>query len=431
MAKCIVIGGGFAGLSAAVLLSKNKHNVKLLEASPKLGGRAYSLKIPKHEDSIDNGQHILMGCYKNTLDFFEMIGSFDLLEFQKNLKIDFVERGGRSFLLKASSLFYPLNLLMAVLKYNAFGVRNRFRALSIFLSLPFINTKKINSLTVEDWLRKKNQNNSTIIKLWEIIAIGTLNTKPDKASASIFVEVLKKIFLSGNKASAIVLPVDGLSEVYCRQSEEFLNKNNSEVLLSEAVTGFEFDGEKISKIYTEKNTYNDFDFVISAIPHHSLSKLLTYKKFDEINKLHIEYSPILNIHLWLKDNPFAEKFYGLIDSKIHWIFNHQKHISLVTSSADELIDQSSEELVKIACKEIIEFFPTFNEDLVTDYKVIKEKRATFIPSIENTNFRKVLPNSYSNLVLAGDWTNTGLPSTIEGAVKSGLDAAGFVINNLN
>lgn len=426
MAKCIIIGGGFAGLSAAVSLSKNNHKVTLLEASPKLGGRAYSFEVPEHADTIDNGQHILMGCYTNTLNFFEMIGSSDLLEYQESLKIYFVERGGRSFLLKANSLFYPLNLLMAILKYNAFGIRNRFRTLSVFFSLPFLNSKKIASLTVKEWLKKHNQNNSTIIKLWEIISIGTLNTTLDKASASIFADVLKKIFLGGNKASTIVLPLKGLSEIYCDQSQKFLEMNNSNIQTSEAVIKLEYDGEMISKVYTDKNIYDDFEYVISSVPHYSLLKILPGELKSNLSELPVEYSSILNIHLWLKDNPFSEKFCGLIDSKIHWIFNHSKHISLVTSSADEFIDLPSEEIMKIACDELEDYFPVFSKEMVIGYKVIKERRATFVPSIENTNARLEIPKNISNLVLAGDWTNTGLPSTIEGAVKSGLDAADLV-----
>jgi squalene-associated FAD-dependent desaturase len=431
MAKSIIIGGGFAGLTSAVQLAKNKINVKLLEASPKLGGRAYSLPVPQHDDIIDNGQHILMGCYTETFKFLEIIDSIDSLEFQKKLKIDFVERGGRSFLLEAGSIFYPINLLSGILKYNAFAIRNRFRALSVILLLPFTNTKKIESLTVKDWLKKKKQNNSTITKLWEIIAIGTMNTSLDKASASMFADILKQIFLSGNKASALVLPYRDLSAIYCDQAKTFLEKNNCDVRTSETVTSLEFADEKITKIKTDKNIYEDFDYVISSIPPHALAKILPADFQSELNNIEFEYSPILNIHIWLKDNPFTEKFCGLIDSKIHWIFNHEKHISLVTSSADELIDLTPEEIIKIACRELEEYFPLFNENLMIDYKIIKEKRATFIPSKENTKLRKQLPQSISNLFFAGDWTNTGLPSTIEGAVKSGFNSAESILKKIN
>ena len=105
MAKCIIIGGGFAGLTAAVQLIKHNHTVHLLEASPKLGGRAYSMKITEHDDIVDNGQHILMGCYHNTLNFLKQINSFDRVEFQEKLYINFIERGGRSFILKSGSIF--------------------------------------------------------------------------------------------------------------------------------------------------------------------------------------------------------------------------------------------------------------------------------------------------------------------------------------
>jgi squalene-associated FAD-dependent desaturase len=431
MVKCIVIGGGFAGLSAAAFLSEKNFRVKLLEGSPKLGGRAYSLDIPQYDDIYDNGQHILMGCYENTLKYLKLIGSENLVEFQKNLKVNFVERGGRNFLLSSSSSIYPINLFFAILKYNAIRFRDRLKVLKFFLSIAFSKSSKLKDLTILEWLKKNGQNSATIKSLWEILAIGTLNTSIHKASAAMFAEVLKKMFLSGNKSSLIVLPASGLSDMYCKQTVEMLLNDGSEVHISDSVVELQTDGNMITKIKTRKTEYDDFDFIISAVPHYSLLKFISNLKLPNYKNLDLEYSTIINVHLWLKDNPFSESFYGLISSKVHWLFNHNKHITLVTSNANEFSEYSNEELVKLFCEEVEDYFPVFNKDLVFDYKVIREKRATFIPSIKSMAARENLTNSYKNLIIAGDWTNTGLPSTIEGAVKSGLLAAENVENSLN
>lgn len=439
MTKCLIIGGGFAGLSAACFLAGKGIKVHLLEASPKLGGRAYSFThknqndaaYPLEVDKVDNGQHILMGCYKNTIEFLKLIGAENKISFQKNLKVNFVDEGGEIHILDASNLFYPLNLLNGILKYPAIDFKERISILKLFLKLIFVNPQKYRNYSVADWLKEENQNERIIKSLWEILVIGTLNTTTVKASAEIFIKILKEIFFTGNKSSVIVLPAQDLSEMYCEDSKNFIERNRGNISLSERVTGTEIENGQIKKIITNKDVYSDFDFIISTVPFHSFQKIINEPGAQNEPKIKMEYSPILTVHLWLNENPFKENFYGLIDSKVHWLFNHGRHITLVTSAADEFINLDDNEIMKIIYSELGKYFPIFYKNFVHNFLILKEKRATFIPTVELTKLRYKLKFPYKNLIVAGDWTNTGLPSTIEGAVLSGRIAADSVFSNIS
>ena len=198
MKKCIVIGGGFAGLTAAAYLSNSGFQVELLEASPKLGGRAYSFKDNETGSIIDNGQHIMMGCYHDTLKFIRMIGAEKNFLFQKGLEVNFLNSDSELIKLKSFPFPYPFNLLFGLLNFKALSYSDRIRFLRFFLKLPFISLEKLNELTVYDWLIKENQNEKIRKAFWEILSVGALNTNIKKASALTFAIILKEIFLKGS-----------------------------------------------------------------------------------------------------------------------------------------------------------------------------------------------------------------------------------------
>lgn len=423
MRSCLIIGAGFAGLSAAVKLSQNGIKITVIEASPKPGGRAYSFQDKETGTIIDNGQHILMGCYRFTLDFLKLINSYDKVIIQRNLKVNFVKNDSQLFPLNSAVIFYPFNLLLGILKYKAVSKSDRILIIKFFIKLLFINTNKIKELSVIEWLEKEGQNENIQKCLWEIIAVGALNTNLDSASAKIFADILKEIFLKGNFNTKIIIPEDGLSEMYCKQSLEFIKKRNGEIIFSEEVLEFNINNDKVISVKTDKTIYDNFDFVIFAIPPFALERISS----DLINNLPIKYSPILTVHLWLKENNLTEKFYGFIDSPIHWVFNHKKYITIVVSDAGNLIEKSKEEIFELASVELKKYLK-IDKEVISTYKIIKEKRATFIPNKEFLNSRPSTETKIENLFLAGDWVKTGLPSTIESAVKSGYIAAEKVIN---
>ena len=423
--KVIVIGGGFAGLSTAAYLAKNNFKVTLLEASPKLGGRAYSFLDKESNTFIDNGQHILMGCYYETLKFLSLIGAKENFYFQKRLEVNFVKEGFKILPLKSFPLFYPINLLIGLLRFEAISFADRLSLLKLFLKLPFYSANNFLGLTIDEWLKKENQSENVKNAFWKILAVGALNTGIEKASAKIFIDILKQIFLKGNNSATIILPKYGLSESYCKNSEEYIVKNGGEIILSEPVEKIIISDKKITELHSSNKVFLDFDYVISAIPAFALNRLIDGE--NNFVFLNFQYSSILNIHIWLMQNVIPDGFFVLINSPLHWVFNKETHLNIVISDANELVNKSDEDLIEMVKDEMKKFF-LLDSELISTYKIIKEKRATFIPSNEIIHKRPAQKTQIKNLILAGDWVNTGLPSTIESAVKSGRVAADLVKN---
>ena len=367
-----------------------------------------------------------MGCYKETLNFLKLIGADKNLLYQDKLEVNFVKENFQLIPLKSAPLFYPLNLLIGMLKFKAISFKNRIKLLKIFSKLPFYSMKKLSGMTVYDWLVKEKQDEQVIEAFWKILAIGALNTNIKKASAKMFVDILKEIFLNGNFAATIILPKYGLSETYCEPAKLFIEKNGGSINLSSLVTELVYNGGIIEKVVTTEKVYDDFDFIISTIPHFALEKIIADESL--LKNPGLTYSSILNIHIWLKENPLTKNFYGLIGSPVHWIFNKGSHLNLVISDADEFIKKDDEELFGMVCIQLKNYV-NLNNDMITGYKVIKEKRATFIPSNHIINKRPLQQTGIKNLILAGDWVDTGLPATIESAVKSGREASELVSVN--
>ena len=192
------------------------------------------------------------------------------------------------------------------------------------------------------------------------------------------------------------------------------------MITGEQVDKLVVENNRLKSVVTNKRTLKEFKDVISSVPYFSLQRILPAEYVPADPEL--KYSSILTVHIWLKENHLEKTFYGLIDSRIHWVFNRGSHLTLVRSDADELMDKSKEEIFEIVKSELFKFC-FIEENDITDYRVIKEKRATFIPSNEILYKRPGPVTRVNGLTIAGDWTNTGLPSTIESAVRSGRMAA--------
>jgi squalene-associated FAD-dependent desaturase len=423
MKKIVVIGGGLAGLSAASFLSNAGFKIELLEASPKLGGRAYSFLDNETGAVIDNGQHILMGCYNETLNFFKLIGAEENLTKQSHLSLNFVKQNFELCPLKASGSLYPFNLLSAVFNYSAISFYEKLLFIKFFTKIYLYTDKDLKELTVLEWLLLEKQTANLIKSFWEIFAVSALNTDIKKASAKIFAAVIKKIFFRGNDASAIILPSLGLTEAYCDDALRFINNKEGRFSFSEPVITLNVQDSVIKEIVTTKRVISDFDCVISAIPLYALKKIMTGKNF--LPDLEFDYSSILTAHLFLKENRFVNTFYGLIDSPVQWVFNKGTHLTVVISNADNFMGVSQEEIIELILDELNKYILLGRSEIST-YKIIKEKRAAFIPSNDILDKRPSVYTPFKNFFLAGDWTDTGLPATIESAVKSGRIAADAV-----
>lgn len=437
MKHVLIVGGGLSGLTSAYYLSEQNIKVTLLESSPKFGGRTYSLYNEIEHDWYDNGQHIMMGCYDETLELLKNIGTYNKLHIPESLEIPFVSSHGEIYKLTSAKRSYPLNLLIGLMNYHAIHLKSRLKIIDFFLDLICSNSEDFAGLNVKQWLENEKQPEEAIVNFWEIIVVGTMNTTLENASAKIFNEILREMFLNGNFASKFVIPDVTLLNLFVEPILRSLSVKG-EVHLNERVAKIKFKENLVFSIFTNNTAYTGFDAVIVAIPPYSLKKVLfvdgeenNYDFFDKEILDRFTYAPILNIHLWLSKNPFKERFYGFLDSKIHWLFNHGKHISITTSAAERFIDIDNDKIVKEFCSELERYFPIFTTNFITSWKVIKEKRATFIPNIESQKARERIYSNYSNLFLAGDWINNGLPSTIEGAVLNGRLTAKKVFHFLS
>ena len=278
MKRCLIIGGGLAGLTAASILSSKNFSVTLIESSPKLGGRTYSLKDKETDKIIDNGQHILMGCYKETFSLLKLIGAENNFDYQKNLFLKFIDRNKNQFQINAGISFYPFNLFIAILNYDVLNFSDKILFIKFLLKLPLLSKNSLRKLTVREWLEIENQNSEIIKGFWEILCVGALNNNLESASAIVFYDALIQIFFKGNFASTIILPKYGLSESIINPASSFIKKNGVAILLSESVKEMVVKNKKVVSVKSDKNIYDDFDFVISAIPLYALDKIIPKKK---------------------------------------------------------------------------------------------------------------------------------------------------------
>lgn len=433
----LVIGGGLAGLSAAVQLSSHGFSVTLIEQKQRLGGRTYSFSHAETGDEVDNGQHLMMGCYHATLKYLELIGKNGTVEIQKNLSIVFRNEGRPSSILHTSSLPAPFNVLSGLLRLQSLSFADRLALLRVGIQLIIRNPDTdpyLCSVTVAQWLQDLKQPETNKKYLWDIIAIGALNDSTERISAALFVKVLKSAFFGSRKNSSMVIPKKGLTPVLVDGAADMIVKKGGRILLNTSIRRIEQQNDTITSVELENGETIRPKAVISAVPYFDLPKIFPDPALIGLSGLdRFISSPIITIHLWLDAHFMSEQFAALLDSPIHWVFNKSKiygkeheglmYLALVVSGAHDLVEKEKEELTELAYRELKRFYPAAAVAKVIHSLVIKEKRATFSPTVGMEQFRPSHTTSVKNLFLAGDWTDTQLPATIEGAVQSGFDCA--------
>ncbi|PID61585.1 MAG: hypothetical protein CR986_02715 [Ignavibacteriae bacterium] len=418
MKKCIVVGGGLAGISASVYLKNLGYDIELLEASPKLGGRTYSFFHNKTKTEVDNGQHLMIGAYEETIALLKIIHAQNIPEYQKYLNVAFLDKYKKKYYLNAKNKIYPFNLLRAILNYKRLNLKEKISVIK-FLLKNFLSKKDLTNKTVSNLLLENNQSENVIKSLWELIGVGALNTKLEKASAEIFSILLNRIFFSGNKASTFVFTSKPLNKLFVEPVKRYFKENNIKLSLSERVNKIEIHNNKVSIIKTNRRIITDFDKIIFAVPAFAIKKIVSNQKILPDDILNLEASPIITIHIWTDKKLFNERVIGFIDSQIDWIFNNVSHYSVIISAADNLLKKNNNEIIGIVKSELNQFLLNFKDVKILNFLIIKEKRAAHLSTPKNEKLRKEIESKIENLFFAGDWINTGLPSTIESAILSG------------
>lgn len=424
-----IIGGGIAGLSAAVFLNEKGFDVKLFEGSPKLGGRAYSYYDREKDMFFDNGQHILAGWYKNTFEYLKIIGSYSKLNFQNGLEVNFLDECGKRYKLKCPDEKPPMNLIRGLLRYNALGLKDKFALKNIqkLFSDEFNHKEKY--LNVRELLTGIRQTPRLIKFFWEPLTLAVFNTGLENIAVEVFLNVMKKGFEKSEIYSTLVIPEVNLNELLIDDAVTYFKKNSVEIFLDKRVDRIILTNSA-ERIIMEDKTEIISDYYISAVSFFSFKKLFDEKTYYE-NNFKTEFfktSAIVSVHLFF-EHEIPEKFIpdnsfgmtGLIGTIVQWIFRRNaKHISLVISGSDNLqiTEMKNEEIYELCINDLRKTIQGFDNVRVSDYRIIKEKRATFIPDFASCELRPLQRTKYENFFIAGDWTDTGLPATIESAVTS-------------
>jgi len=439
----IIIGGGFAGLSAAVALAEKGFRIALLESKPALGGRAYSFADPESGDFVDNGQHVLMGCYTETLDFLASIGATKNLVFHDDLEIEMLDRGGACATLKTAHLPGPFHMSSGLLRYRHLTMRQRLRVLTGGLKLLSMQRRDVSALqqmTVAQLMDALGQSERARQAFWYPLSIATLNDEPEVSSAALLAEVLKRAFFSKRSDSAFVYSRVGLSDLYCTSAASLIERSGGLVSMHAAVEAIEIENGRAVRVKLRDGTRLGAVNIICAVPSRQLARLLPGSMrydsfFGPISKL--ESSPIVCVHAWFDRDVTDSAFVGFIGTITQWLFNkrrifelrgerHPGYLSFVISGARKLVDRSNEELLEIVLNDLKTMIPASANAKLVRALVLKEKHATMAPAPDTFQLRPTTRTPIANLFLAGDWVQTGLPATIESAVISGRAAASAV-----
>lgn len=446
MSEVLIIGGGFAGLAAGVALSKAGKQVRVLEQKPYLGGRARSFKHAPTGSVVDNGQHLFMGCYHETLNLLTTIGTSDRVRFQPRLKVHFVEKGRGMTSLKCPPLPSPWHVLGGVMTSNSFDLAEKLQVVRLGRILQAADhgrlREDIRSLTVDEWMARMRQSERLRRNFWDLLCIAALNEDPRIAAATVFEPVLRLALFQSASDSRLGFAAAGLSECYTEAAAAFIRARGGEVEVGRGVTGLVLDSAGKSGcrgVRLADGSVLESDVVLCAIPCFELARLLPQDLLSGepffAGLRAMRPAPIISINLWFDRDITDLEFGGLRGTTVQWIFNKGKllgtgehYVSLVISGAHEHIQREKEDLLNTALTELKELFPRAREAKLLHSLVIKERFATFSASVETAGLRPGAQTPVAGLYLAGDWTNTGLPATIESAVKSGYTAARAILS---
>lgn len=418
--RVTVIGGGLAGLAATAALADAGCAVDLYEAKPFFGGRATS--YPIDGEVIDNCQHILLRCCVNLLDFYQRLGVQNQIEFHR--KFYFIEPGGQTSILERGLLPAPAHFAGAFARAKWLNITDKLSLGRALLSLRLERTTRrdLDQITMQQWLEEKKQTPRAIERFWRQVLVSAINEELDRMAASHGFQVFWLGFLATATGYEMGIPRVPLGQLYSvEQWSRFPQVKLHERASVEAISpgAIVVNGER-----------RPCEQCVVALPFERLKPLLPALPIEWDA---FEHSPITGIHLWF-DRPVTQLPHGtLLDRTIQWFYNKNagRHLQVVVSASRSLTPMSRQEVIDLTLRELGEFLPLVREAKLEKAHVVKEVRATFSagPGLEARRPEPTLPG-YDHLYFAGDWTRSGWPATMEGAVRSGYRAADALLAKL-
>ncbi len=431
----VVVGGGLAGISAALTLADAGREVVLLEGRPRLGGAAFSFR--RGELSIDNGQHVFLRCCDHYQALLARLGVADQVVLQHHLDIPVLRADGRTARLsRRPGVPAPLHLSAALIGYGLLSPADRLRAVRGALALRTLRPTDpaLDNQTLGQFLRRHGQNDATIAALWSIVVTATLNLPPDDASLALAAKVFRTGLLDHAPAADVGYADAPLGELHFTAARTALEKAGVEVLLSHRVRSVDAGAVRASGPDGERSWQPDA--VVVALPwREALAVAPRLRGGSLANVEGLGAAPIVNVHVIydrkVTDLPFA----AAVDSPAQWIFDRTatsglargQYLAITVSAADAIIDTPSATLTDRFIAELARLFPAAGRATVLDAFVTRERRATFRQAAGSAALRPRTRSEVDGVWLAGAWVATGWPDTMESAVRSGVQAAQDVL----
>jgi len=414
MPRVFIAGGGLAGLAAAAALGGAGFDVEVFEARPFLGGRATSYPVPGSGEGegelIDNCQHVLLRCCVNLLDFYERLGVRKHIRFYREFY--FIEPGGRISILRRGRLPAPVHFTGAFLRMPFLGRADKLGIAKALIALrrERVSRTDLDRISMLDWLLQKRQTPKAIDRFWRQVLVSAVNEDLDRMAALHGFQVFWLGFQARPDAYEMGVPDIPLAQLY--DAEAWLRIGNVRIHLRCPVEWIAGDG------LTIEGRRQAADYYICALPFERLEAA-------GLEAPRLEHSPITGIHLWFDREITTLPHATLLDRTMQWMFNKSggRYLQLVVSASHDLTSLSRNEVVEIAIGDLRLFFPRVREANLVKAHVVKEQRATFSAAPGTEPLRPEAATRIPDLFLAGDWTRTGWPATMEGAVRSGYRAA--------
>jgi squalene-associated FAD-dependent desaturase len=436
--SAIVIGGGLAGLSSAVALADADFSVRLLERRPFLGGRAASYDFSGGEH-VDNCQHVTLGCCTNLDDFYRRVGAREKIAFYDHLL--FADSAGHRAVLRASPLPPPLHLAPALALYPFLSWTDRCSIGRAMMAIARRGKGDAGedgaSQSMLDWLRRHGQSQAAIDRFWRVVLVSALNEELARLDARYGLDVFWKAFLANRDGYLVGIPRTPLGELYdgCGAAIE---RRGGQVLLRAPVRGLRVSEGRVQGVQMDGGAEQTADLYVLAVAHEAALDLLPAPVVDQepmfANVRRLQVSPITGVHLWFDREVMDEPFLTALDTTTQWIFNKSRlygrtggYLQLVISASYDLMPRSRQEIIDLCVRELRDLLPATREASLLKATVIKEAAATFSPEPGSDRWRPPQQTPLPNLYLAGDWTYTGWPATMEGAVRSGYLAAEAIL----
>jgi squalene-associated FAD-dependent desaturase len=419
----VIIGGGLAGLSAAVELAPRGWQVTILESKSRLGGRAGSFTDPATGESIDLCQHVSMGCCTAFAEFCRTVGIDHLLAPQKTLYFMTPDRRVSRF--RADPLPAPLHLARSFLGAHFLTLGEKWK-LARTLSRLVHEPADIDPPFLL-WLQAHGQNQRIIDRFWNVVLVSALNESIDRIGLKYARKVMHDAFWSDRRGFEVQVPTVPLDRLYGEELQSWLKSHDVQLKLNCAVDEILIENEVVYGVRRRNGTRENADAYISTVPPDRLLDLLRpdffawYPALTNLRKL--EFSPITSVHLWF-DRPVTDLSHVvLIDCLSQWLFNRGGgYVQIVVSAAHDLRGLRADEIQSRILDELKSLFPNLDAAKLLRSKVVTEHAATFSPVPGVDAWRPGPATGIPNLFLAGDWTATGWPATMESAVISGTNA---------